>query len=39
MAGKLKLEELVTGRYRLDEINQAYASMLTGNVARGVIVF
>ncbi len=38
-AGKLKLEELVTQRYRLDEINEAYASMLTGGVARGVIVF
>lgn len=39
MAGKLKLEELVTNRYRLDQINAAYASMLTGDVARGVIVF
>ncbi len=39
MAGKLRLEELVTQRYRLDEINEAYASMLTGGVARGVIVF
>lgn len=38
-AGKLKLDELVTRRYRLDEINEAYASMLTGDVARGVIVF
>ncbi len=38
-AGKLKLDELVTRRYRLDEINEAYASMLTGEVARGVIVF
>ena len=38
-AGKLKLEELVTQRYRLDQINEAYANMLTGDVARGVIVF
>ncbi len=37
--GRLKLDELVTQRYRLDEINEAYASMLTGSVARGVIVF
>ena len=37
--GRLKLEELVTRRYGLDEINEAYASMLTGEVARGVIVF
>ena len=38
-AGKLKLDELVTQRYRLDQINEAYASMLTGEVARGIIVF
>jgi len=38
-AGKLKLEELVTNRYRLEQINEAYASMLTGDVARGVVVF
>ena len=38
-SGKLMLDELVTRRYRLDEINEAYQNMLTGNVARGVIVF
>ena len=38
-SGKLMLDELVTRRYRLDEINEAYADMLTGDVARGVIVF
>ena len=38
-AGKLKLDELVTRRYALDEINEAYANMLKGDVARGVIVF
>ncbi len=38
-AGKLKLEELVTRRYRLDQINEAYREMLTGEVARGVIEF
>ena len=38
-SGKLKLDELVTRRYRLDEINEAYQDMLTGEVARGVIVF
>ncbi len=37
--GKLMLDELVTRRYRLDEINEAYAAMLTGDVARGIIVF
>lgn len=39
LAGKLKLDELVTRRYRLDQINEAYAAMLGGEVARGVIVF
>ena len=39
LAGKLKLDELVTHRYRLDQINEAYAAMLGGEVARGVIVF
>jgi S-(hydroxymethyl)glutathione dehydrogenase / alcohol dehydrogenase len=38
-AGKLKLDELVSQRYRLDEINAAYDRMLSGEVARGVIVF
>jgi len=38
-AGQLKLDELVTRRYRLEEINEAYQAMLSGEVARGVIVF
>ena len=33
------LDELVTRRYRLDEINEAYQDMLTGEVARGIIAF
>lgn len=39
MSGKLKLDELVTRRYSLDQINEAYQDMLTGEVARGIIVF
>lgn len=39
MAGKLKLDELISREYTLDEINAAYESMLSGEVARGVIVF
>ena len=39
LAGKLKLDELVTRRYRLNQINDAYADMLSGKSARGVIVF
>ena len=37
-SGDLKLDELVTRRYRLDEINQGYADMLEGRNIRGVIV-
>jgi len=36
-AGKLNLDGLVTGRYRLDAINEGYADMLAGNNIRGVI--
>jgi S-(hydroxymethyl)glutathione dehydrogenase / alcohol dehydrogenase len=39
MAGRLKLDELVSREYRLDQINEAFAAMLAGEVARGVIVF
>ncbi len=39
MAGKLKLEELISTEYRLDQINEAFDVMLTGDVARGIIVF
>ena len=38
-SGKLKLDELVSQQYRLDQINEAYDAMLTGSVARGVVVF
>lgn len=37
-AGRLKLDELVTKTYRLDEINQAYADMHAGSNVRGVIL-
>ena len=39
LAGKLELDRLVTRTYRLEEINAAYADMLSGAVARGVILF
>jgi len=38
-AKRLKLDELISQEYRLDQINEAYAAMLTGGAARGVIVF
>jgi len=37
--GKLKLDELITRRYRLEQINEAYTEMLSGEAARGVIVW
>ena len=39
MEGALKLDELVTRTYRLDEINQGYADMNAGNNIRGVIMY
>jgi len=39
MAGKLKLDELVSARHPLSGINDAFAAMKNGEVARGVIVF
>src|SRR5262249_56994252 len=37
--GRLKLDELVTQRLPLHQINQAFDDMLAGRVARSVIVF
>ncbi len=39
LAGKLKLRELITRRYSLEQINAAYADLVSGELARGVIVF
>jgi len=39
LAGKLKLEELITRRYSIDEAPQAFADLQAGRNARGVIVF
>ena len=39
MAGRLKLDELITRRYGIDEAPQAFADMEAGRNARGVIVF
>jgi Zn-dependent alcohol dehydrogenase len=38
-AGRLKLDELITKRYALDDVNQAYADMRSGVNIRGVIDF
>lgn len=39
MSGKLKLDELISRRYALERINDAFADMLSGQAARGIITF
>jgi S-(hydroxymethyl)glutathione dehydrogenase/alcohol dehydrogenase len=38
-AGRLDLDRLVSRRYSLNQINEAFADMLSGRHARGVIMF
>ncbi len=37
-SGHLKLDELITKRYRLEEINQGYQDLLDGKNIRGVLI-
>jgi S-(hydroxymethyl)glutathione dehydrogenase / alcohol dehydrogenase len=37
MAGRLDLDRLITRRYPLEKINEAFADMNSGEVARGVV--
>jgi len=37
-SGKIKIDELITTRYTLDQVNQGYEDMLSGRNIRGVIV-
>jgi S-(hydroxymethyl)glutathione dehydrogenase / alcohol dehydrogenase len=39
VAGRIKLEELITKRYDLDEADEAFRSLAAGEQARGLIVF
>ena len=39
VAGKLKLDELISQEYPLSDINVAFDAMLSGGVARGVVMF
>lgn len=39
LAGRFKLAELISHRYRLDEINTAFSDLRAGHVARGVVEF
>jgi S-(hydroxymethyl)glutathione dehydrogenase/alcohol dehydrogenase len=38
-AGSLKLDELITRRYPLEEVNAGYADQREGRILRGVITF
>ena len=38
-AGVLKLDELISRTYQLEEINEAFDDLLNGEVARGMIQF
>ncbi|HEX6738500.1 MAG TPA: Zn-dependent alcohol dehydrogenase [Vicinamibacteria bacterium] len=38
-AGRLKLDALITQRYRLEEVNEALAALAEGRNARGLVVF
>ena len=39
MAGKLKIDELITREYTIDESNEAFRALAAGELARGMIVF
>ena len=39
LAGKLKLDEMVSARIKLDEINDGFEAMKVGEIARSVILF
>lgn len=38
-SGQLLLDEMITKRYSLDSINDAYADLVAGELIRGVIDF
>jgi S-(hydroxymethyl)glutathione dehydrogenase/alcohol dehydrogenase len=38
-SGRFKIDEMVSRRYALDEINEAYENLAAGKDLRGLIVF
>ena len=38
-SGKLKIDELITHRYGVDEVNEAFRALAAGELARGILVF
>ena len=39
LAGKLRIDQLINRRYGLDEANEAFRALASGELARGLIVF
>jgi len=39
LSGKLKLDDMISRRIKLEDVNEAFAEMKTGQIARSVIVF
>ena len=39
MAGKLKLDEMISQRVKLEQVNDALQELKSGNLARSVIMF
>ena len=39
LSGKLKIDELITHRYAIDEVSEAFRALAAGELARGIIVF
>ena len=39
LSGKLKLDELISRRIKLEDVNEAFTEMKTGQIARSVIIF
>ena len=37
-SGRLKLDELVTSQYRLEDVNRGYQDLLEGRNVRGVLI-
>lgn len=39
MSGKLKIDQLITKRYSIEEVNEAFRALAAGELARGLISF
>jgi len=39
MSGKLKLDDMISRRIKLEQVNEAFEEMKSGQIARSVIVF